>query len=102
MIVAITFGFLSLLFFAFLCYLADLLIFVYRENKAFLNRKGEILYRYQLEEKHKVKRCGRKKNYLLYLLIQTFSAQGELQRGKALLPFLKEDSLLGIKKEASN
>ena len=101
MIVAVLFAVLSAFLFLSFCYLADLLIFIYRENKIFQLQKEDPAYRFQLEERHKGKKSGRKKNYLLYLLIQTFLLQGEQKRGESLIPFLKNDSLLGIKKEAS-
>lgn len=101
MIVAVVFGLLSVFLLSVMIYLADLVLFIRWENKRFLEMKADPSYRILLEEKHKVEKNGRKKNYLLYLLIQAFFVQGEIERGKSLVPFLKNDRLMGIKKEAS-
>ncbi len=100
MTVPIVFGCLSALFALLLFYFLDLTLFWLFQNRAFSRRYDDPQYRLYLEEKQKKTKRNKKKNYYLYLLIKTLILENESKKAASLLPFLKEDRLLGIEKRS--
>ncbi len=78
----------------------SLLLFVWRQARLFKQNQNEKEYLEGLTEKQKQCKGKRKKNYLLYLMILTLKGQGREKEARQMLPFLRSDPLLGIKKEA--
>ncbi len=96
---AYLFGALFFIFLFLLVYQVDLILFFYREKNRFLKRKEVVEYRTFLENKQKKTKHFQKKNFYLYLFILLLWEEGEKEKGEGLLPFLKNDLLLGIRKK---
>lgn len=97
---AILFGILTLFFFLLLVYYLELLLFFFRERKRYGQQRGEECYLRDLEEKHKKTKHPQKKNFYLYLICLALSSSDEEKKANRLLPFLKNDPLLGVKKDS--
>ena len=91
---AVLFGVLTGVFFLLFLYHADLILCYLREEG------DDAEYRLRLEKKHKKAKHPQKKNFLLYLICLSYRRQGEEKKAKELSLFLKNDFLLGVKKEA--
>lgn len=79
-------------------YALDLALFVFRENKRFVKEKMSRIYQSELQKKMKQIRHPQKKNYLLSLYLESLQACEAWERAQALLPLLRADPILGIKR----
>ncbi len=93
---AVLFGILTLFFLVLIIAYFDLLLFFFRERKAFEKRAMEREYLAELEKRQKRKKHPQKKNLLLYLICLTSAAQGYENKAKRLFAFVRTDLLLGI------
>ena len=99
MTTAVLFGFLAFLCLFLMLYSLDLILFLFREKKHFDENAHTSEYVSILEEKQKKAKHPQKKNYYLYLLCICFSAHGQTEKAERLLPFLRDDRLLGVYKK---
>ena len=67
-------------------------------HKLYEKNKNDLCYQTVLEKKMKRKKHPQKKNYLLFLYCNCLEECGESERAKALLPMIRPDPILGIKK----
>ncbi len=97
MTTSLIFACLAFVFFVFLLYFLDLILFVFCEKKRFESASlaEHVLF---LEQKQKKARHLQKKNYYLYLVCLALCANGEKEKALRLAPFLKNDPILGISK----
>ena len=99
MTTAFLFGFLALLCLLLLLYAVDLIVFLCREKKHFDAYAHTSEYVRLLEEKQQKAKHPQKKNSYLYLLCICFAAHGQTEKAERLLPFLRDDHLLGVYKK---
>ncbi len=95
---AVFLGILLVVFFIFFAYCFTYLLIWLQNVREYRLAKNKEQYLFKLEAKHKRCRVGRKKNFLLYLSILALRDLGKEEEAKKLIPFLKSDRLLGIKK----
>ncbi len=100
MIWAYLFLAISLITLLFLLYIFALLCFYLAEKKEFALRSHLPEYPIQKERKLKKLRSRRRKNLLMYCIIQAYLRQGKREKAKELLPFLSDDALFGIQKRS--
>ena len=82
----------------FLLYYSSILLNWFCLVREYRSAKNKETYFALVEARHKKCREGRKKNLLLYLSILALRDLEKNEEAEKLLPFLKEDFLLGIKK----
>jgi len=78
------------------CYFSDLLIFRVLKEREFRRAVKDESYIKKLESDYKKHKHPKKKNLLLYFLIEAFHESSQKKKAEELKPFLKEDSLMGI------
>lgn len=100
MTTAVLFLILTLVFLSFTIYFLDLYLFVKRVEKVGVSQSGEEAYFAKMEAAYGKEKNKRKKNFYLFCLIQEKKRLGKEEDARVLLPFLKDDPILGIKKEA--
>lgn len=98
MTAAFVYGFLAFVFLLLLLYSIDLLVFIRREKKRFETDFQTEEYIVFLVQKQKRAKHPQKKNYYLYLICLALTADGQTEKMRRLLPFLKNDPLLGVLK----
>ena len=97
------FAVIATVFFLCFFYFLDLVLFCLFEKRLFQQKGDTKEYLKRMEFKRKKTKQKRKKNFLLFLNCLAFEKQGEVKKAEELLPFLKEDSFLGIyQKEADH
>lgn len=99
MTTAVFFAVLSAVFFIAFLYFLELLLFFEKETKRFQRESKGENYLSELSEREKKAKSRRKKNFLLYLRCKGHEIRGEADQAEKLLPFVRNDRLLEIKKE---
>ena len=99
MTTAILFGVLSLVFLICFFLFLDLALFYWKWSRRVQAEEGKKELILSLEHCHKKKKNPIKKNLILFFLLHSLSKNGEGEKAKTLLPFLRSDFLFGIKKE---
>ncbi len=95
---SVFFGILAFAFLLLFLYSLDLYCFLRFEKKRFESVSDRKKYVLELEEKQKKSKHPQKRNFYLYLICLSWTMDGERERALRLLPFLKNDFLLGIDK----
>ncbi len=96
MTTAYFFAILSLFLFLFLLYFLQLVFFYEKEMKSFHASGKEDSYLTYLSIREKKVKSKRKRNFLLYLRIQSHKYRGETEKAESLIPFVKKDRLFDI------
>ncbi|MBR2615894.1 MAG: hypothetical protein IKC69_04380 [Clostridia bacterium] len=99
MTAAVLFGILSAFFLILTTFLLDLFLFYLRYQRLLCREKMDKVLLKRLEARHKKTKHPIKKNLFLYWSILVLLELGEGEKATGLLPFLKDDALMGIKKE---
>lgn len=99
MTAAIVCGVLAFIFFLFLLYFLDLILFLIAEKKRFEKSDQIEEYIALLEKKQKKAKHPQKKNYYLFLICLALSDAGQGEKAERLHPFLHSDPLLGVSKK---
>ena len=99
MTMAVLYGLLAFIFFLVILYTLDLIVFLLREKKSFEANFQSVEYMANLEQKQKKAKHPQKKNYYLYLICLVLSATEQFEKAERLLPFLRDDALLGVYKK---
>ena len=96
MTTAVIYGLLAFALFLLVLYSLDLIFFLLREKKRFEGQNQSEEYIAYLEGKQKKAKHPQKKNYYLYLVCVALSAAEQKEKVQRLLPFLRNDPLLGV------
>lgn len=96
MIPAVLCALLAVLFLALTVYSLDLMFFLIREKKHFEENFSREEYLFTLHEKQKKAKHFQKKNYYLYLICLALFTSEQKEKANRLLPFLKNDPMLGV------
>lgn len=98
MTMAVFYGLLAFIFFLVILYSLDLIVFLIREKKLLDENCQDPDYIMYLEQKQEKSKHPQKKNYYLYLFCIVLCANGQVEKAERLLPFLRDDALLGVYK----
>ena len=98
MTMAVFYGLLAFIFFLVILYSLDLIVFLLREKKLLDENCQDPDYIMYLELKQEKSKHPQKKNYYLYLFCIVLCANGQFEKVERLLPFLRDDALLGVYK----
>ena len=74
------------------------IVFLLREKKLLDENCQDPDYIMYLEQKQEKSKHPQKKNYYLYLFCIVLCANGQVEKVERLLPFLRDDALLGVYK----
>ena len=98
MTMAVFYGLLAFIFFLVILYSLDLIVFLLREKKLLDENCQDPDYIMYLEQRQKMAKHPQKKNYYLYLFCIVLCVSGQVEKVERLLPFLRDDALLGVYK----
>lgn len=91
---------LTILFFLLFLYFGALLLLQRRLSRDFKRFWNSRRFLEDLRRYHKIAKIPQIQNLLLYFILRIYQKQEEEDKAKKLLPFLKDDPLLGIKKDS--